>query len=865
MAKTKIMIVEEDVVAASHLESELGNLGYAVCASVCSGKEAVKRAIETRPDLIMMGIELQGEMDGLEAADEIRSRFQIPVVYVTAYADKETLLRAGVTESHGYIIKPFGTLELNATIEMALHRHGLERRAAELVAINERLQREVTERQRVEKVLQKSEERYRTLFDGLPLGLYRSTPDGRLVDVNPAIVEMLGYPDQETLLAADIADLYVSSKDRRRWRSLLEKQGVLLGVERLYRRRDGTPIWVEENSRAVRDDEGRVQYYEGSLENITQRKQMEAVIRRRNEGLAALNEVSVAAISSLELNTVLRQILDRTCRALDATEGSILLRDTVTEELFFAVSLTEATSGLREQRLAPGQGIAGWIVQQCQPVCVNDVSEDPRWCAAVDVAIDFETQSLLGAPLFQYEQVVGVIEVVNKRAGDFDADDLDLLVSVASITAAALENARLFNTVKSRAEEMALLNEVALAMTSTLDYQTVVRVALFQIQRLFQADGVSLLQPDPQTGELYFERALEGEREIDIPVRLAPGEGVAGWVLAHDKAVVTEYAQQNPNFSERVDDYLGIQTRALMAAPLRTPERNIGVLEVISREAALYTQEDLRVLQAISSTLAVALQNAQLYAEQKELLRERKQAQERLVQSEKMSALGRLTASIVHEISNPLQAIQGCLTLVDEEMKGQQRQEKLSSYLGIVGSEIERVADIMRSMRDFYRPARSVKEFADLHFVLAGVLDLTRKQLQRSRVSVERHWEVDLPKIEANSDHLRQVFLNLVLNALDAMPEGGVVRIATGLDQMQGEDDELHPAVRVEFSDSGEGMPPDVRARLFEPFFTTKPDGTGLGLSIVYQIVQAHNGQIEVESQEGIGTTFIILLPAAES
>jgi two-component system NtrC family sensor kinase len=168
-------------------------------------------------------------------------------------------------------------------------------------------------------------------------------------------------------------------------------------------------------------------------------------------------------------------------------------------------------------------------------------------------------------------------------------------------------------------------------------------------------------------------------------------------------------------------------------------------------------------------------------------------------------------------------------------------------------------------MRDFYRPAREGLQPTYLHAVLESVLELTSKQLQHSQVTVERVWADYIPEIQANPDHLKQVFLNLVLNAVDAMPTGGTLYISTGLDQIQrGEDQQSLPAVRVEFSDTGEGIPSEVVSRLFEPFFTTKEGGTGLGLSISYGIIQAHNGQITVESHTGMGTTFTILLPVEQ-
>jgi two-component system NtrC family sensor kinase len=161
----------------------------------------------------------------------------------------------------------------------------------------------------------------------------------------------------------------------------------------------------------------------------------------------------------------------------------------------------------------------------------------------------------------------------------------------------------------------------------------------------------------------------------------------------------------------------------------------------------------------------------------------------------------------------------------------------------------------------------------DVHFVLLSVLELANKQLQHSGVTVERQWAADLPLIQANPDHLKQVFLNLVLNAIDAMPQGGMLRISTAVDWIHGDNSGSGSAtlglpiqaVRIEFNDTGAGMSPEVQSRLFEPFFTSKEHGSGLGLSISYGIIEAHNGQIRVQSQEGVGTTFTILLPVGST
>lgn len=229
-----------------------------------------------------------------------------------------------------------------------------------------------------------------------------------------------------------------------------------------------------------------------------------------------------------------------------------------------------------------------------------------------------------------------------------------------------------------------------------------------------------------------------------------------------------------------------------------------------------------------------------------------------------MGALGRLAATIAHEINNPLQAIQNYLTLVQEEMGGEQRRDKLDRYLQVVGGEVGRISAIVRRMRDYYRPANERLRPTYLSTVLDSVLALSAKELQHHHIAVERLDSPDLPSVQANPDHLKQVFLNLVLNAVDAMPTGGKLRIRSSPAEIQ-RDGERQPAVRIEVADTGHGISPEIQAKLFEPFVTTKEQGAGLGLSISYSIIEAHNGQISVSSEEGEGTTFSILLPIAPS
>jgi signal transduction histidine kinase len=340
-------------------------------------------------------------------------------------------------------------------------------------------------------------------------------------------------------------------------------------------------------------------------------------------------------------------------------------------------------------------------------------------------------------------------------------------------------------------------------------------------------------------------------------------------VAEHGQAELVNDVDRDPRWDDRLDMAAGVKTRSLLCVPMMHPGKVTGLIVAINKMGGGFTGEDLQMLEAVSSIVAVALENARLYTDTRtradeldRLLQEREEAQAQLIHAEKIAALGRLTASIAHEINNPLQAVQGCLTLAGEELAAERRKEVLERYLGIAGSEIKRVSTIVRRMRDFYRPAQKGIACTDLHAVLQSVLELAHKQLQHSRVAVVREWERELPPVQANADHLRQVFLNLVLNAIDAMPGGGTLRVRTGLDQVPDQDSrQLSPVARVEFSDTGVGIPAEVQARLFEPFFTTKEHGSGLGLSISFGIIESHGGEITVMSQVGEGTTFTIRLP----
>jgi two-component system NtrC family sensor kinase len=216
-----------------------------------------------------------------------------------------------------------------------------------------------------------------------------------------------------------------------------------------------------------------------------------------------------------------------------------------------------------------------------------------------------------------------------------------------------------------------------------------------------------------------------------------------------------------------------------------------------------------------------------------------------------MAAIGRLAASIAHEINNPLQAIHNSLHL---SLHKNLDDDKRLQYVGMAQVEVQRLIEIVQRMLDFYRPSRGGAAPTDINSIVTNVLALAQKRLEHSSVQVHTHLSPDMPPVPVVADQITQVFLNIVINAIEAMPSGGELHLET----MLAEDGEW---ALVRFHDTGMGMPSEQIANLFEPFYTTKSDGTGLGLAISYGIVERHGGEIDVSSQPERGTTFVVKLP----
>jgi signal transduction histidine kinase/ActR/RegA family two-component response regulator len=419
-----------------------------------------------------------------------------------------------------------------------------------------------------------------------------------------------------------------------------------------------------------------------------------------------------------------------------------------------------------------------------------------------------------------------------------------------------MENARLYTEATLRAQEAQELARQARSLTENLDAAEVGRRTAESALQLLggTAATLRLLQPD-RTLALV---ASSGDAHwiMPRPLRLEPPEGIIARAALTRTPVATSdalrEAEYSENFRRRIADHGSF---SLLAVPLQTKGELLGVLAIGDRVGRVFNDREVALLAAFADQAAVALDNSRLYGDLRDALRRAEESHQRVVQGERLRALGELAGGVAHDFNNVLAIIVGRVESLLAEAADPEVQRHLDVILKVAtdaGLTVQRIQGFAR--KRLARPSQSV----DVNEIVDEVVEVTRSRWKDAAQARGVRYEMvvmhgELPRIAGEAAELREALTNIVFNALDAMPGGGTIRITTGR-----QEDTVLCAVQ----DTGIGMPEAVRRRVFDPFFTTKGErGTGLGLSVVYGIVTRHGGDIDVESRLGRGTTFTLRLP----
>jgi signal transduction histidine kinase len=414
--------------------------------------------------------------------------------------------------------------------------------------------------------------------------------------------------------------------------------------------------------------------------------------------------------------------------------------------------------------------------------------------------------------------------------------------------------------LERRVRELSILYNIGQQVTSLLDPQKVLNRIVEAAVYVTNAEEGALLLIDKESGNLYLRAARNLGEQFARGFRIKVEDSIAGQVVKTGKP----FMESGDEASLKVKT--GYLVKSLLYVPVKTSNTVIGIMSVDNKATNRpFTSNDLYLLSALADYAGIAIVNAQLYGRVKafskeleqrveERTRELEETQAQLVQSEKLASIGQLAAGVAHEINNPLGVILGFSQVI---MKRLPEDDPLRKPLSSIEREGLRCKKIIQGLLDFSRRSPQTLQPVNLNDVVEAACALSEYQISLDNINTIKGYAPNLPKILADANQLQQVFTNLVINAYHAMPQGGTLRIVT-----RGASDKVQTII----SDTGVGIPPENLKSIFDPFFTTKEvgKGTGLGLSISHGIIKSHGGDIKVDSQMGVGTTFIVTLPTIQ-
>ena len=589
--------------------------------------------------------------------------------------------------------------------------------------------------------------------------------------------------------------------------------------------------------------------------------------RDREAEARALFEVGRLISSTLDPDRVFERIVERVLELMNVRACGIFRLDP-DGLLRYARGSGLSPEFVREMAVRPGDGTSGRSVAERRPVWTaeileTDLVEDP----AVRRLVEHEGyRAVLSVPILAQGAPFGCLATYWWERHEPTSAEAQTLTSLATLAAVAIENARLYDATRRHVERLERLSRVNRAVSASLRLDDVLDEIARAAGALCDAPLATVWLAD-EAERVLVRRAFHGAPEIraEMPDRLAFGQGGVGLVAERRQPRLNVAVDGNAQIVAR-DALLRHGIRAFSGLPVMLGDRLLGILAVSGRGDRPFDEADEALLQALVGQAAVAIQNARLYedaraheVEATRTLEELRRTQEQLVRVEKLRALGEMASGVAHDFNNVLAVILGRVQLLQRKLQD----PTFRRWLDIVEQAALDGAQTVRQIQEFTRVRRDQPtQTVDLNQAVRDAVEMTRGRWQDEPQSrgVTIRLALDLgvvPPVDGQAPELREVLTNLVVNAAEALPRGGEIRIATRLREGR---------VEVTVADTGVGMSDSVRRRIFEPFFSTKgPSGPGLGLAMVYGIVSRHGGEIVVDTAEGVGSTFSIRLPVGSA
>jgi len=855
MEKAQVLIVKDDAITAMDIENQLKNLGYGVSAKVAYGEEAIQKAKENTPDLVLMDIVLKGEMDGIKAAEEIRTQFDIPVIFLTAFADKDRLKRAKLANPFGFILKPFQNKDLSVTIEMALY-----------VA-------------KVDAERRKTEEKFRTLFDNASDAIFIHDFEGKIFEVNKAACDRLGYSYDELLQMTprDFNSPEQASLIPERLKEFRQKGEIRF--ETFHKGRNGRVMPVEIVSQSIE--------YHGEqtvisiARDIPIRKQEEETLRESEERFRTVFDNAATGMALMANDGYFMKVNQTLCRILgysdEELKGKTWVEITSPDDLpgcydwLKRVKAGEQSS--HEKRFIHKLGHPVWI--EVSSSLVRDSQGRIQYYISLfqDIMSRKQAEEALRESEEKYRSMMESMKsAVYICSPDFRVEYMNpVMIKRTGRDATGEVCHKAVNDLDEQCPWCAhdKIQQGESAETEMLSPKDK-RYYNISHSPIFHQDGsisqMTIYRDRTESKQVEEERirlatAIEHAAESVI-IASRPGtiqyvnpsfEQLSGYTqeeIVGQNFRILKSDKHNENFYKEMWDIIskgnvwsGRITNRMKDGTPREFETRISPVRDSSGEIINFVSVNRDVTQEVA-------------------------LEAQLQQSQKMKAIGTLAGGIAHDFNNILAAIMGFTELA---LNNAEKKTSLHDSLQQVMTAGKRAKDLVQQILTFSRQSEHDLKPVYVKFIAKETLKLLRASLPAT-VEIRQNIQND-SVVMADPTQIHQILMNLYTNAGHAMQEnGGTLDVNLTDVELDSDFTAKHPGLKpgpylkLTVSDTGHGIPPEVWDRIFDPFFTTKEkeEGTGMGLAVVHGIVKNHGGTISVYSEPGKGTTFNVFLPVIE-
>ncbi len=576
--------------------------------------------------------------------------------------------------------------------------------------------------------------------------------------------------------------------------------------------------------------------------------------------VTTFNRIGQALSSILDVDQLLKQLLQIVTTSFGYSVCAVLLYDQEKNELvsraLWGYPPEVEEKGVRLKM--PGPGLCSVALHEGEPVLSNDVNSDPRYLRGWP-----DCKSELVVPLKTGEAVIGVLNVESERSGAFTEKDVHVLTNLASQISILLQNARLFQEEREKTGQLIVADQINRAIASTLDLNLIFEIVHQGLAEFMGQDGTYFYFYNPQ--EHSFQREfVAGNLDVFDSDKLPkiPASQTCMWDVVQNKEVfVCKQLLENDYTMPIQAELYRIGMRSYILVPVFDGEEVIGCFNLGSRKPFHFGKRETEICQLVANHLSVAIKNSRLYQELKDAYENLKNSQETLLQSEKLRTLGEMASGMVHDFNNLLATILGRTQILLQKLEGLDGPSK-ETYLKNLKAMEKAAQDgshLLSQISQFGKAKAELNlEPVQLNEVVLDSLELTRprwkNQSEAEGINIEVKTDLRARTlIKADAPQLREVLMNLIINAIDAMPQGGSLTLRTGENDRQ---------VWLEVQDTGTGISEEILPKIFDPFFTTKgKKGTGLGLPICLSIVRRLRGEIKVESETGKGSRFRLIFP----